>query len=204
MAEWWMEGFIARLLSADDSISCALLKHATFYLIPNMNPDGSRRGNLRTNASGANLNREWLSPSLERSPEVFLVRDAMKKTGVDICLDIHGDETIPYNFVSGLEGIPSLTEKQLSLQYIFQERLKLVCHDFQTEFGYEKSAPGTANLSICSNYVAEEFKCLALTIEQPFKDVASAPNEITGWSPERAKSFGACTIDAISAVLDSL
>lgn len=38
--------------------------------------DGSARGHLRTNASGANLNREWAStadyeaPTLERSPEV--------------------------------------------------------------------------------------------------------------------------------------
>ena len=35
-----------------------------------MNPDGSYRGHLRTNASGANLNREWKKPTLEHSPEV--------------------------------------------------------------------------------------------------------------------------------------
>ena len=42
-----------------------------------MNPDGSWRGHLRTNASGANLNREWLEPSKERSPEVLAVRNFM-------------------------------------------------------------------------------------------------------------------------------
>jgi hypothetical protein len=41
------------------------------------NVDGASRGHLRTNASGANLNREWApkgdyaAPTLERSPEVF-------------------------------------------------------------------------------------------------------------------------------------
>ena len=35
-----------------------------------MNPDGSWRGHLRTNAVGANLNREWQDPSLKSSPEV--------------------------------------------------------------------------------------------------------------------------------------
>ena len=35
-----------------------------------MNPDGSYRGHLRTNACGANLNREWKAPNLEHSPEV--------------------------------------------------------------------------------------------------------------------------------------
>ena len=43
-----------------------------------------------------------------------------------------------------------------------------------------------------------------ITIEQPFKDVQYSPNELTGWSPERAKSFGACNLDAIAAVIDDL
>ena len=40
--------------------------------MPNVNPDGSIRGHLRTNAVGANLNREWKEPTPERSPEVLL------------------------------------------------------------------------------------------------------------------------------------
>lgn len=61
-----------------------------------MCPDGSVRGHLRTNACGANLNREWATvkpeykaPSLERSPEVYYVLKKMDETGVDVCLDIH-------------------------------------------------------------------------------------------------------------------
>ena len=45
--------------------------------VPNMNPDGTWRGHLRTNAAGANLNREWDSPTPEHSPEVFYVRNKM-------------------------------------------------------------------------------------------------------------------------------
>lgn len=44
-----------------------------------MNPDGAVLGNLRTNARGVNLNREWLNPSMENSPEVFLVRKKCRK-----------------------------------------------------------------------------------------------------------------------------
>ena len=40
--------------------------------VPNMNPDGSYRGHLRTNAKGANLNREWKNPTPEYSPEASL------------------------------------------------------------------------------------------------------------------------------------
>ena len=80
MAEWWMEGLLERLIFSDDNISAEILEKIVFYLIPNMNPDGTKRGHLRTNAAGTNLNREWLSPSMARSPEVFLVRKKMLET----------------------------------------------------------------------------------------------------------------------------
>ena len=51
MASWWMEGFLERLLDEDDAVSRALLDKAVFYVVPNMNPDGSYRGHLRTNAN---------------------------------------------------------------------------------------------------------------------------------------------------------
>jgi len=104
MAEWFMEGFIDRLLDEDDGVARSLLNSAVFYLVPNMNPDGSARGHLRTNAKGVNLNREWQTPSMENSPEVYLVREKMLATGVDMHLDIHGDEALPFNFVAGCEG----------------------------------------------------------------------------------------------------
>ena len=76
-----------------------MLERAVIYLVPNMNPDGSRRGHLRTNAAGANLNREWAEPSTERSPEVLCVFNKMRETGLDFGLDVHGDEALPYNFI---------------------------------------------------------------------------------------------------------
>eukprot|EP00966_Prymnesium_polylepis_P070886 1646857-Prymnesium_polylepis.1 len=77
-----------------------------------MNPDGSTRGHLRTNACGANLNREWATtgeyeaPTLARSPEVHHALRAMDATGVDVFADVHGDEALPFTFVSGAEGCP--------------------------------------------------------------------------------------------------
>lgn len=63
-------GFLERLLDKHSALARLALQKAVFYVVPNMNPDGSWRGHLRTNAVGANLNREWAKPSLERSPEV--------------------------------------------------------------------------------------------------------------------------------------
>ncbi|RZM09320.1 MAG: hypothetical protein EOP68_09595, partial [Sphingomonas sp.] len=75
MCEWWMEGAIERLGDRSAPGVATLLDKATVHLVPNMNPDGTRRGHLRTNAAGVNLNREWHAPSPERSPEVLCVRN---------------------------------------------------------------------------------------------------------------------------------
>lgn len=34
----------------------------------------------------------------------------MKKTGVDLFIDVHGDEMIPDNFFAGGQGIPNWTK----------------------------------------------------------------------------------------------
>jgi murein tripeptide amidase MpaA len=57
-----------RLLDGTDPVARRIREKAVLYIVPNMNPDGAIRGNLRTNAAGANLNREWSAPSAERSP----------------------------------------------------------------------------------------------------------------------------------------
>ena len=112
MAEWWMEGALEKLTDPDDPVARVLRRECTFHVVPNMNPDGSRRGHLRTNAVGVNLNREWHAPSAEKSPEVLCVRNAMDETPPDFAMDVHGDEAIPANFLAGFEGIPSITERQ--------------------------------------------------------------------------------------------
>jgi len=204
MAEWWMEGFLHRLLDRDDPVAREVRRRAVLNIVPNMNPDGSRRGHLRTNAAGANLNREWQSPSLERSPEVFLVRRAMEGSGVDFCLDVHGDETVPHNFLISTAGIPAASDKQRALHRAHAEALRRASPDFQTAHGYPEPKPGAANLTMCGNWVAERFGCLAATLEMPFKDTADAPDARAGWSPERSRKLGAAGLDALHAVIDDL
>ena len=81
MAEWFMEGLLYALLDTDNPLAVKLLETTAFYLVPNMNPDGAARGHLRTNAAGADLNRQWQSPSMQLSPEVYLVQQRMKSEG---------------------------------------------------------------------------------------------------------------------------
>ena len=204
MAEWLVEGLLNSLLDEDNPTAKLLLEKANFYIVPNMNPDGSVRGHLRTNAVGTNLNREWANPSLEKSPEVFHVINKMEETGVDLFYDVHGDEALPYVFLAGSQGTPSYNDRLAHLRDKFSEVLKLASADFQSEFGYDIDAPGTANMTIATHWVAERFDCLANTLEMPFKENANLPFEDTGWSPERSIKLGEASLIAMLAVVDEL
>jgi murein tripeptide amidase MpaA len=204
MAEWWMEGALEMLTDPTDETARALREKATLHLVPNMNPDGSFRGHLRTNAVGVNLNREWHSPSMDKSPEVFLVRAAMDETGVDFAMDVHGDEAIPANFLAGFEGIPSWTDALGDKFYDYGRRLADATPLFQLEQGYEKSAPGMANLSMSTNQLAERFGAVAMTLEMPFKDHDPSPDAEFGWSPERCKALAHACLDTLAGMIDDL
>ena len=204
MAEWLVEGLIYSLLDGDNATGKLLLDKANFYIVPNMNPDGSVRGHLRTNAVGTNLNREWSNPSLEKSPEVFYVINKMEATGVDLFYDVHGDEEIPFVFLAGSQGTPSYNDRLAHLRDKFAEVLKLASADFQTEFGYDVDAPGTANMGLATHWVAERFDCLANTLEMPFIDNNNIPDGDTGWSPERSIKLGEASLVAMLAVVDEL
>jgi len=204
MAEWWMEGALGRLADSADPIARQLRRRATFHIVPNMNPDGSRRGHLRTNAVGTNLNREWHEPSAERSPEVLCVRNEMDRTGVDFAMDVHGDEAIAANFLAGFEGIPSWNEGRQKLFDRFAEELVRITPDFQTKQGYEVAGPGQANMSMSTAQLAERFGAVSMTLEMPFKDNADLPDERYGWSPDRCRLLARDCLAALHAILPEL
>jgi len=204
MAEWWMEGALEKLLDDSDPVSRRLRQKATFHIVPNMNPDGSKRGHLRTNAVGVNLNREWHEPSLERSPEVFHVRNEMDRTGVDFAMDVHGDEAIAANFLAGYEGIPSWTDEHGSWFTKFSDALVSISPDFQVEKGYEIAKPGKANLSMSTAQLAERYGAVSMTLEMPFKDNDDLPDEREGWSPGRSHALARSCLDALHLIIDDL
>jgi len=204
MAEWFVEGFLERLLDESDPTARVLLDHCIFYVVPNMNPDGAVRGNLRTNAAGANLNREWAAPSLEKSPEVVWVRRKMLEVGVDLSLDAHGDEGLPYNFVVGTEGTPGWGADIEALEEAFKTAWKTASPDFQTAQGYARGGREEANMTLATNWIGQQFGCLAFTIEMPFKDNADLPDPHVGWNGERSKKLGASVLQPVLALVDRL
>jgi murein tripeptide amidase MpaA len=166
-----------------------------------MCPDGAVRGHLRTNGVGANLNREWATvhehyqaPSMDRSPEVYVVWQKMLETGVDFFLDVHGDEELPYNFISGAEWVAPWGPRLQALHGALVASYHRSNPHFQAYIGYppSTSTEETAKyLNVATNAVATHFDCLAATLEMPFKDCQSDSEPEIGWSPAKSKALGA-------------
>ncbi|WP_092483130.1 M14 family metallopeptidase [Candidatus Ichthyocystis hellenicum] len=205
MAEFFMEGFIHRLLDPSDKSAAELRQLCSFYLIPNMNPDGSVHGNLRTNSAGKNLNREWLNPSTDGSPEVMCVRNHIHEIGVDCFFDVHGDESIPYVFtdpcLENSEG-KGATEIMTEMEHHLLRNLEKHCTDFQFRIGYQ---PGHYTkkeiMSMARGYVQETFSCPSITLEMPFKDHTPNKNHKTGWTGKRSATLGSEWVDGLLAYL---
>lgn len=197
MAEWFVEGLLGALLDESNTIARRVLEKAVVYCVPNMNPDGSVRGNLRTNAAGANLNREWMTPSTELSPEVYAVRRMIHQTGCDLFLDVHGDEGLPYVFVAGSEMLDSFDATQAARQQRFVDSFVQASPDFQTQYGYAAGKYRQEVLKLASKYIAHHFACVSLTLELPFKDNALMPDARVGWNGERSARLGAAVLQPI-------
>ncbi len=202
MAEWFVEGLLDELLDQHSALAEHILQQCAFYLVPNMNPDGSFLGHLRTNAVGVNLNREWQTPSDEKSPEVLGVREHIKATGCDLFLDIHGDEALPWNFIDGQYADHAKPEI-ITQEADFKANYVAVNPDFQTTHGYPTSKFTEEALTLASKWVGNHFGIPSMTLEMPFKDNQARPDPIQGWSAERSMRLGASVLYPIRCWLDN-
>lgn len=219
MSSFYAEGLLNRLLALDDKwdkVSEKSRELFSFYIVPNINPDGSANGYLRTNAAGSNLNREWCpspsppsldgssstsemyeAPTLHRSPEVYYLLKHMDETGCDAFLDIHGDEALPFNFLAGSQGMTVWGKRLESLHGAFLASYERANSDMQAKVSYDPDKPNEGMQNFCSNQIAERFDCFSATLEMPFKECWGRP---TGWGPERARQLGASVLDALCYV----
>jgi murein tripeptide amidase MpaA len=218
MASFYAEGLLTRLLGLDDDWDGVAKKAKelyTFKIVPNVNPDGSVNGHLRTNGAGQNLNREWApssapaedssnangeeckvpydAPTLERSPEVYHILRHMDETGCDAFLDIHGDEDLPFNFLAGSQGMPNWDKRLEAMHGAFLAAYERTNSDMQAKVSYDPDKPNEGLKNICSNQIALRFDCFSGTLEMPFKELWQKE----GWGPDRARQLGASVLDPL-------
>lgn len=80
-----MLSLIEDLAFAQDSASAELLSKLALFVVPMVNPDGADSGQRR-NASGVDINRDWLQLS---QPETRCVRAAIDAVSPDVLVDQH-------------------------------------------------------------------------------------------------------------------
>ncbi|NVK26022.1 MAG: carboxypeptidase family protein [Gammaproteobacteria bacterium] len=175
MAQWISEGIVNEL--SDIERHQGLFDNVNVFVVMNMNPDGSQIGNHRTNAQGKNLNRCWSEPSALECPEVFSVQREMKEKGVDFFIDIHGDETIPYNFImnNSRDDVGALFKRKLADK---DPRFQLK-YDYAT---YQNSCSSACGVSSCgagktaTAFISETFEATSLLLEASFKPLKNRPD----------------------------
>jgi len=194
-AAWAVEGLLRAATASPH-----LFERLCIHVVPLANPDGAAAGNMRTNAAGTDLNRSWESPTEQESPESMWILRAIEKSGVDLFLDLHADETCPHAFPSLCEGNPGYTERLAELEAAFVSALADASPDFVVDPFYDLDPPGGANLGIAANLVGERFRCPAATLELPIKS-AGDDRVAPGFSPTRARRLGASIVGALERVL---
>ena len=75
--------------------------------------------------------------------QVYHVRNKMDATGLDMLLDIHGDEELPYNFINGNE-VSTKVQSTLALQMSMQGHLASLNHCADVNL-----ACGCGNSTVC-------------------------------------------------------
>lgn len=200
MASWWMEGAVSRLieLTADKA---DMLDHASISVVPLVNPDGLVRGNLRANAAGRDLNREWADPHRQEAPEIAALLDEMERWGADLVLDVHGDECVPHVFIDSRPASPDpeVAQRQADGAALFKALLEARSPAFQTAEGYPDDYAGDGAAGMCARAVSARFGAIGMTLEMPFSRSLEAPDPVADWSPEACAQLGRDCIDSLAA-----
>ncbi|MCK6525685.1 M14-type cytosolic carboxypeptidase [Myxococcota bacterium] len=194
MAEWFMEGLLARLADPEDEPVNRLLTQAALRLVPNMNPDGSARGHHRVNARGVDLNRAWAEPI--DAPEVELVRGRMDKEGVAIALDVHGDEEVPYTYLISGQGALRFDDALQAEFNAFRAAWHQLDPLMSLKEGAPPVAPGEGHLGVSTKQLVTRFGALAATVEMPYRSPSGEE-----FGPSHAKGLGESCVDAVLAAL---
>ncbi len=201
MAEYCIEGIMRRLADAQDPMVQQLFAAGiAFYCVPNINPDGTAMGNLRANAAGIDMNRDWKQTVEPKSMEVAGLVKALETEGVDFFLDLHGDEEHQYVWL--VQPHPDVVTQEVAPT---QEYLEAYVRDRYAEYGPapESNSPSLADSGMAVDFVAWKFKCPSLIVELPFKDTIAANGAFDSLQVAGCVAFGRDCVDMIAEAMIS-
>lgn len=126
-----MEGLIQFLLS-DDEVARVLRDRFVFKIVPMINPDGVIVGNYRCSLSGHDLNRQYPAPSAKMSPEIYAIKQMLRKTlecrKIEMYCDFHGHSRQKDLFIFGCSP-PNMSMQYMNSDKGLRERIFPVMFD---------------------------------------------------------------------------
>lgn len=148
-----MQKIIDQLISHDPKFD-TLLNTFVFKLVPMINVDGVVIGNARSSLVGLDLNRRWTNPNPLLHPEIFFLKETMKRIKtlygkLAIFCDLHGHNKQMNSFFYGCnkaanEGLLSWTKTRL-LPKIYAASTPLFCFK-SSKFKVDKFKLNTARV----------------------------------------------------------
>jgi hypothetical protein len=197
MAEWATEGFTRRLLDESDGVAQELLGKVSFYIVPNVNPDGSALGNLRANANGVDLNRAWNEPP-QTAPEIVALEAAINQESVDYFLDMHGDEERPFIWIipPDVPMPPHIREVHERFEQDLAQRIPLIMPPPTSVVGVTAGDLGMSN-----NYIMAAYGAPGWIVELPFKAIPYGDNP-DSLLADGCWEFGRLCVDAFNAIIE--
>ena len=190
MASWCLEGFLDFLLGKEYQAG-VLRRNCIFKIVPLACPDGVVLGNQRSNAVGANLNRQWDDPDPVKAPEVDSILNEMHQwvdngNRFDLYLDLHGDEEARGNFVYGIAE--KITDKKYQIRQA--EFIRLMA-EYNPDFSVDMSfLSDSNNREIAKQSIYLNFGALSFTFEMTYRDLTYGPNKNKFMLPAQNKELG--------------
>jgi len=151
-ASYIMEGLIDYLVSNEMEGAHDLRNRFVFKIIPMLNPDGVIIGNYRCSLSGMDLNRQYITPSPWMHPEIFAVKQMVRKTlesrEMFLYCDFHGHSRAKNCFMYGCNNNNGPKDKRLKEKIFPLMYSKLNdCFNFEgCSFNIQKQKETTARV----------------------------------------------------------
>ena len=129
------------------------------------------------------------------------IHDLPVFVGSFLLLSFFSNQELPYNFLSGAEMTENWGPRLEALHGAFLGAYVRANNDMQKEVGYEPPEDAShAQPNVATNFVANRFNCLAVTLEMPYKDCVTNPDPERGWSPNRSRMLGASVVEALTYI----
>jgi hypothetical protein len=119
-------------------------------------------------------------------------------------MDCHGDEEFRYVILAGPLPEPYGSERHNRLFADLRKAWAAASPDYDLSHPYIGGPPRDGYRGLAWYWVGEEFDCLSVILEQPFKDTTWLEDERHGWSDQRADRLGQSFLGAFSQIVDQL